>query len=140
MALSRLKALALTDTPPAVNVRMLPSVPSVALLPEKSNVLGGAGAPPAFCDGAAGRVEPHFARLEDVVRVARLHRCRNVIWPSVVLRSSAVLPGVPLSSVTTTWLAANATLPVLVTLYVQVTVEPGVRIGTPGPLAASSLS
>ena len=34
----------------------------------------------------------------------------------VGLKSSAVLPGVPLSSVTTTWLAVNATVPVFVTL------------------------
>ena len=38
------------------------------------------------------------------------------------LKSSAVLPGVPLLSVTT--MLVSVTLPVLVTRYVQVTVEP----------------
>ena len=38
-SLALLKALALTETPPAVNVRMLPADPLRALLPSKLNVI-----------------------------------------------------------------------------------------------------
>ena len=89
---------------------------------------------------AARRVQPDFARLENVVGVAGL----NALERDLAVGGAHVVGGVAGRAVVVDdrrprWSRKSAS-PVLVTLYVQVTVEPGVRIGTPGPFSASSLS
>ena len=111
----RLNAVAFTDTPPALNVIMLPANPLVGVLPFMLKVIDDPVATDrSFTTPVA--VYSHTSPGSSRVSPSPTATLLNVIWPPVVEKSSAVLAGVPLSSVTTTASAANVTLPVFVTL------------------------
>ena len=137
--LSRLKALALTDTPPDVNVRMLPSVPSMALLPEKSNVLAAPAVPSRFWTvplALYSQTSPGSRMLSASPRLNAEEGDLAVGGAEVVgsvARRAVVVGDHDLAGV-------NGDVAGVGDLVGPGDGGAGVRIGTPGPLAASSLS